>query len=203
MNNYMNNPMMDMFKKTMENPMAAWSSENLNKTMETFQNTEFFKNFNPANWSEISKEMLEKAPWLNNFKSENFFNFAENTKNAEAVADLHKLSLENAQAVLRRQAEIIQKHSTDLYKLMQNMVSSQNPEAAMSVQSDYMKTSFDALTADFKELLEMFAKANLENFEAASHKISKQFHKMHKASCCPSKEQKDDHACNSKKNSKK
>lgn len=183
MNDYMNNPMMDMFKKAMENPMAMWSKENMTKAMEAMQNQGMNKSFNPASWMSMSSKMMENMPWANATKQSNGMDFSANMKNVEAFADMHKLSLESAQAMLRRQAEVIQKHSTDLYKLMQNMVSSPNPEAAMSMQSEYMQIAFEALVADFKELAEMYSKANLETFEAASCKVSDHMNKMKKDGC--------------------
>ena len=167
MNNFMDNPMMDMFKKSMENPAAMWSQEAWTKNLEMMKNSEMGKGFNPGNWMSMANNKPEGSA----------FNFADSMKNTEMFADMHKLSLENAQAMLRRQAEIIQKHAADLYKLMQSTVSSPNPEAAMSMQTNYMHSAFDSLVADFKELMEMYSKANLETFEAASCKVSEQMHK--------------------------
>ena len=39
MNNFMNNPMMDMFKKSMENPAAMWSQEAWTKNLEMIKNS--------------------------------------------------------------------------------------------------------------------------------------------------------------------
>lgn len=183
MNDYMNNPMMDMFKKAMENPMAMWSQDNMAKVTESMQNQDMSKVFNPSSWMSMSSKMMENMPWANALKQNNTMDFSANMKNVEAFADMHKLSLESAQAMLRRQAEVIQKHSTDLYKLMQNMVSSPSPEAAMSMQSEYMQSAFEALVADFKELAEMYSKANLETFEAASCRVSDHMNKMRNAGC--------------------
>lgn len=182
MNEYFaNNPMMEMFKKSMEDPMHMWSPENWNKHLETVQGSEMFKNFNPGNWLSMQNKMMENNPWANFAQSANQFNPVENMKKVEAFADMHKLSLESAQAVLRRQAEIIQKHANDLYKLMQNMVSSPNPEMAMSLQAEYVKSAFDNLSSDFKELLEMYSKANLENFENTSNKMREHLNSMSKS----------------------
>jgi phasin family protein len=183
MNDYMNNPMMDMFKKAMENPMSMWSQDNMAKVTESMQNQDMSKVFNPSSWMSMSGKMMENMPWANALKQNNAMDFSANMKNVEAFADMHKLSLESAQAMLRRQAEVIQKHSTDLYKLMQNMVSSPSPEAAMSMQSEYMQSAFEALVADFKELAEMYSKANLETFEAASCRVSDHMNKMRNAGC--------------------
>jgi phasin family protein len=181
MENYLNNPMMNMFRKAMENPTEIWSMEKWTKLAESSPMSESYKNFNPGNWMNMSGKMMENFPWLKN--SQNNFNFSENMKNVEMFADMNKVSLESAQAMLRRQAEIIQKHSTEIYKLMQNMVSSPNPEAAMQLQAEFMQMAFDSLVSDFKELSEMFSKANLEHFEMTSSKISDQIKSMNQKNC--------------------
>ena len=178
MNNYMNNPMMDMFKKSMENPMAMWSKESWAPMMEAMQNNDMTKGFNCGDWMAIPNKMMGSMPW-----NADSFNPGNNMKHVESFADMHKVSLESAQAMLRRQAEVIQKHSADLYSLMQNMVASPNPETAMSMQSEYTQMAFEALVADFKELAEMYSKANLEAFEVASSKVGEHINKMKKTDC--------------------
>jgi phasin family protein len=160
--------MKDMFK----NPMEMWS-----------------KAFDPKGWTDMSNKMMESMPWLQSFgKNESSkkatntaFNFAKNMKNMEGFLDLNKLSLENTQAVLHRQTEILQKHSTELYKLMQDMSSARDPEANRARQADLIRSSLE----DLKELTEMYSKFNLEAFEAISNKMSEQMQQT-KASCCPS-----------------
>jgi phasin family protein len=184
MKDYMNHPMMDMFKKYMQNPM-----------MQGFDANNENNGFNPAAFMNMSNKFAENMPWLKAWmpKSENptnnAFNFSENMANVEEFASLHKLSLENAQAMLRRQAEIIQKHAGDLYKLMQNAVSSASPEAVMSMQADYIHSTFDSLVSDFKELSEMCSKAHIESFEAVSDKISQQMKKAKKTMCSSNAEE--------------
>ena len=182
MKDCMNNPMMDMFKKAMENPMEGW-----NKTVEMVQNFGSSKDFNPGNWMAMSNKFMEKMPWAGQMQNFGGDKFAENIENVESFADMNKLTLENAQAMLRRQGEIIQKHSTDIYKLMQNMVSSPNPETAMSLQTEYMQKAFDVLVSDFKELMEMYSKSHLEAFDTASSKVKEHIQKM-KAKTCGKKE---------------
>ena len=201
MENYLNNPMIDMFRKAMEDPMKMWSMENWTKLTEATQTADAYKNFNPANWMNMSEKMMENFPWLKN--SQHNLNFSENMKNVEMFADMNKVSLESAQAMLRRQAEIIQKHSTEIYKLMQNMVSSPNPETAMQIQAEYMQIAFDSLVSDFKELSEMFAKANLEHFEMTSAKIGDQIKNMNKKNSCSSEKcDSSDKGCKEEKHKK-
>jgi phasin family protein len=179
----MNNPMMDILKKMMGNPsdlMGMWT-KNMNMT----QGMDMMKNFNPASW-------MESMPWNAHKEGQNSmgpmsaaFNFADSAKHAETFANEHKVSLESAQAVLRRQAEIIQKHAEEVGKLMQQAISSRDPKEAMKRQSDYMRSTFDVLIADFKELVEMYSKASMESFDAASEKVKHHMDKAH-SSCATS-----------------
>ncbi len=169
MNGFMNNPIMEMFK----NPMEMWS-----------------KGFDQKNWADISGKMTESMPWLKAFcqndpsksPADVASRYAENLKNMSGFADLGKLSLENAQAMMRRQAEIVKKHSAELSQLMQDVASSRNPESNMARQADLIKSSLE----DFRELTEMYAKFHLETLEAAGNKVSEHMNQV-KASCCPSK----------------
>ena len=191
MKDFMNNPMMDMFKKSFENPMAGFG-----QNFDMFKNNDMSKMFNPATWAEMGNKMMEHMPWLNAMNNgkdmshpENAFNFAENIKGMDLFSDLSHLSLENTQAMLRRQGEIIQKHSAEVYKFIQNMSLSNDHEANMKAQADFTRSSFESLVSDFKELSEMYSKANLETFEAASNKVSQQMGTSYKStSSCSTKE---------------
>lgn len=174
LNNFMNNPFLDMFKQSFEGPMNTWS-----------------KNFNPMNWMENANKMAENLPWLKSYgySHENdpreAFKFGEHVKGMEAFSELSHLALENTQAMLHRQAEIIQRHSAELYKTMQEMASSSNHADNMETHQDYLRSSFEAMVNDFKELAEMYSKASLETFDAAGCKMTEHmgctFAKKHNA----------------------
>jgi len=172
MMNYSNNPMMEMW----------------NKSMEMAKNFDVNSSFDPKKWSEMSAKMLEAAPWMSIWNNQsnrdenqaNMFNMAENMKNMEMFSDVHQLTLENAQALMRRQAEIIQRHSTDLFKLMQDLATAPNPEATMVRQADYFKAAFESLMHDYRELTEMYSKAHIETCTTAGEKISEQMNKTTK-----------------------
>jgi phasin family protein len=177
--NYMNIPFVDMLKKNFEHQSSM------------------MQNFNPNSFFDFSNKFLQNiqdAPWLKSWmpnfsdKEEKKFGFADSMKHVEEFSHIHQLSLENAQAMLRRQTEIMRKHAVDLYKLIQNTVTSSNPEKTISMQSDYMQNSFESLINDFKELSEMYAKSSLESFEAVSNKINEQMQKAR--SCMNSHEEK-------------
>lgn len=165
MNNFMNNPLTDMFKKAFENSGS--------QSLDMFNNIDISRYFNPSSWIEMSNKMFENMPWFSFIKNEsngeNAFDFSKNFKNLEIFSDLSHLSLENSQAMMRRQAEIFQKHSNEYNKFLQNI--STNPQNNIEIQAEFVKNSFESLISDFKELSEMYSKSNFENFEAASNKF--------------------------------
>ena len=155
-NNFMNNPMLDMFKKTFENPMDMFG-----------KNAGMGKSFDPSQWMEMSSKMIKDIPWLKEFGTHSDYD-----KVTEIFSDLKHLSLENTQAMMYRQAEIIQKHSTELQKFMRSMSPVKDPETNMETQKEFMQASFESMINDFKELAEMYSKSNLETFGAVSDKMS-------------------------------
>ena len=171
MMNCTNNPMMEMW----------------NKGLEMAKNFDMSKSFNPNNWTEMSSKMMESAPWMDSWKqmldgghSQNMFNSVDHGKATKDFSEVNKLTLENAQALIRRQAEVIQKHAAELFKVMQETASSGNLEANMTKQSDYVKAAFDSLMQDYRELSEMYSKAHLESCSVAHAKVSEHMHKASK-----------------------
>ena len=175
---FANHPMLSMFKKSLENPSAIWE-----------QNIEMMKNFNPMNM-------------MNNSPLKSFFGgaFADNFNPLNSLSDVHKLSSENAQAVMRRQAEMIQKHADELRQLMQYAMTSQDVRETINRQAHYMQSTFEALANDFKELTEMYSKSNMETFEAASTKLNEH---MKKATKHATKCNEEEASCKAKTSSKK
>jgi phasin family protein len=182
MNNFMNNPLTDMFKKAFES-----STSSFGQPLDIMKNADMTKYFNPTTWVEMSSKMFEHFPWMNQFKnstsSEQAFDFAKNFKGLELFSDLGHLSLENSQAMLRRQAEIFQKYSNEYNKFMQNM--STDPQANIELHNEFARTSFESLVNDFKELSEMYSKANLETLEATSTKVTEVLGKKQNCSVTP------------------
>lgn len=164
---------MNMFQKGFENPMASFA-----------KNFDMTKMFNPAAYLDMYNKTMEMMPWYQGLLNkqdkaypENAFNFSENIKGLDLLSDLSHLSLENTQAMMRRQAEIIQRHSTEVHKFLQNLSPANDQEQNMKLQADFMRASFQSLVNDFKELAEMYSKANLETFEAASNKMCQHMNK--------------------------
>lgn len=162
---FANHPMLSMFKRTLEDPSIIWG-----------QNMDMMKNFNFMN-------MMANSPFKSFFGGEQLFN--NNANPFSSFMDVHKLSSENAQAVMRRQAEIIQKHADELRQLMQYVMTSHDVRETMNRQAHYMQSTFEALANDFKELTEMYSKASMENFETASAKLNEHMKKAteHATAC--------------------
>lgn len=171
---YMNNPLMNLWKNFFENP---------SNPMATFiKNMEYLKSMMPGSMPNFGSFMNMQGFNPASFNPANHFNFAENFKDMGGFADTSKLSMENAQAIVRRQTEILQKHAQELAKLVQKAFSTTNPEETINRNRDYLHSAFDLLIADFKELTELYTKANMETFEAVSNRFKEHLEKI---SPCP------------------
>jgi len=192
---FANHPMINMYKKAWENPGSFFSQNQEmmknNPFMEFFANTQDMMKHNlltefvsrvqdmmkhnpMLEFFPQAKEMMNHMPWNNQASYSNIF--TDKLKDIAHLKDAQKLTLENAQAMMRRQAEMIQKHAEELHKLMQYAISSSDPKETMNRRSEYITSTFDSLVSDFKELVEMHTKANMEAFDAASAKLSEQIH---------------------------
>lgn len=163
---YMNNPMMNLWKNFLDNPSNPMSIFT--------KNMEFLKSYMPGSFPNFSS-------WMNMGNANpqsGAYNFADNFKDMGGFSETQKLSFENVQAIARRQAEIIQKHAQELVKLFQKAMSTNNPEETVKRNTDFVHSSFDLLIADFKELTELYSKANMETFEAVSNRFKSHLEKV-------------------------
>jgi len=94
-------------------------------------------------------------------------------QNAKAFSDAAKAAAEGAQAVSRRQAEILQKTAEEASKYWKDVSSnSKSPEAGMAKQAEYTKQTIESAVANSKELFEMAAKSNSEASDIISKRIA-------------------------------
>jgi phasin family protein len=93
-------------------------------------------------------------------------------KNIEAIAAANRVAIEGAQAVARRQAEILRQAMQETSKVMQDLASSGAPEEKLVKQADVARQAFEAAVANMRELAEMSAKSNSEAIEVVNKRVS-------------------------------
>ena len=93
-------------------------------------------------------------------------------KNIEAFSAAQQVAFEGAQAVTRRQVEILQKVMEDSADAVRQMTAVDKPEDKLAKQAELLKQGFEQSLANIRELTEMGAKSNSEAAELINHRIT-------------------------------
>jgi phasin family protein len=114
-------------------------------------------NFNPEEMMRAFTSM--KMPGLPDFQA-----FADAQKrNLEALTTANKLAMEGAQAVGRRNMEIIQQVMSEMTQAMQSLsVTEASPNAKAAQQAELMRTAYERAVANMQEIAELIQKSNGE-----------------------------------------
>ncbi|WP_353212720.1 TIGR01841 family phasin [Rhodovarius sp.] len=89
--------------------------------------------------------------------------FAEAQKrNIEALTAANKLAMEGAQAVARRNMEIMQQSMAEMSEAVQSMASQEAPAAKAARQAEMMKAAYEKAVANMQEISELIQKSNGE-----------------------------------------
>lgn len=111
---------------------------------------------------------------LSDFKLPNVdFNgfFSLTRRNVEAFSAANQAFAEGAQAVARRQAEIMQRSVEDALSLVREVYSSKSPEASAAKQAQFVQKSLEEAVSNAREIIELASKSGTE----ASEVLSKRF----------------------------
>jgi phasin family protein len=96
-------------------------------------------------------------------------------RNLEAFASANKVALEGAQAVIRRQAEIVQKSVEDASKALSELNTADTPQDKLVKQVELAKEAYEAAVANLQELTEIASKSNGEAASLLSARVSESF----------------------------
>ena len=97
---------------------------------------------------------------------------AANRRNMEAFAQANQLAAEGAQAIFRRQGEILKATMEDANRQVKTMLSDGTPEDRVARQTDAIKTAFEQAMANYREMVEMASKANAEALGVMSKRVA-------------------------------
>lgn len=113
--------------------------------------------FNPEDMMRAFTSM--KMPGLPDFQA-----FADAQKrNLEALTTANKLAMEGAQAVGRRNMEIIQQVMAEMTQAMQSLGAAEaSPNAKAAQQAELMRTAYERAVANMQEIAELIQKSNGE-----------------------------------------
>lgn len=97
---------------------------------------------------------------------------AANRRNMEAFAQANQLAAEGAQAIFRRQGEILKATMEDANRQVKTMLADGTTEDRVARQTDAIKTAFEQAMANYREMVEMASKANAEALSVMSKRVS-------------------------------
>lgn len=107
--------------------------------------------------------------------------FSFGRRNVEAFTAANQAVAEGAQAVARRQAEILKSNTEEAIQLFRDVYSSKNPEASASKQAEFAKQAFETSLSNLREMFEMVSKSNVEAAEVITKRVSEIMNETNKA----------------------
>lgn len=97
---------------------------------------------------------------------------AAQRRNLEALVAANKLALEGAQAIGRRQAEIIRQTIEETVAAAQSVLDKSPPEERAVKQTELAKLAFEKSLNNMHELAELIAKSNREAFDVINKRVA-------------------------------
>ncbi len=83
-------------------------------------------------------------------------------RNIEAFTAANRIALEGAQAVARRNMEIMQQAMSDMSEAMRTLSGADSPQDRAARQADLLKQGYERAVANIKELGDMMQRSNQE-----------------------------------------
>ena len=93
-------------------------------------------------------------------------------RNMEALSAAYRAALEGAQAVARRNGEIVRQAMAEMEEAVKTVVSAQAPEEKAAKQLELLKSAYQHAVANMKEMSELIQKANAEALGLLNRRFS-------------------------------
>jgi phasin family protein len=87
---------------------------------------------------------------------------AANRRNIETFTAANRVAMEGAQAVARRNMEIMQQSMTDLTEGMKSLATTEGPQAKAAKQAEMLKQAYERAVANMQELRDLIQQSNAE-----------------------------------------
>ncbi len=106
---------------------------------------------------------------------------ASQQKNLQALAKANQLLVEGAQAVVRREVEILQKSMAELAAASKEMMQQGDPQAQAAKRLELAQASFEAAIQNMRELAEVAGRSNREALEVINQRALESFEEVKQA----------------------
>lgn len=99
-------------------------------------------------------------------------------RNMEALAEANRVALEGAQAVARRNVEIMQTTMAEMTEQLRGMSATDAPQARASKQAELLKHAYENAVANLRELGDLVQRSNGEAVEKLNRRFSEAMDEM-------------------------
>lgn len=93
-------------------------------------------------------------------------------RNVEAFTAANRIALEGAQAVARRNVEIMQQAMSDMSEAMRTLSGAETPQARAARQAELLKQGYERAVSNIKEVGDMIQHANQEALGLLNRRFS-------------------------------
>jgi phasin family protein len=107
--------------------------------------------------------------------------FASQRKNVEALTAANRVAVEGAQAVLRRQAELVREAIEELSAVSKEFTAAGSAEDKLVKQTDLAKSAFETALANVRELAGLVQKTSDEAVSVISKRVVDNFDEVKSA----------------------
>ncbi|MEM6492270.1 MAG: phasin family protein [Pseudomonadota bacterium] len=97
---------------------------------------------------------------------------AAQKKNMDAITKANQTAYEGAQAVGKRQVEILQKTMEELQSLSKSALEGGEPQDKLQKQADVVKTALETAIKNMREIAELMSKSNQDAFEHINKRVA-------------------------------
>jgi len=87
---------------------------------------------------------------------------AAHRKNLETLTAANRIAIEGAQAVARRNMEIMQQTMSELSETVRSMSATEAPQAKAAKQAELLKLSYERAVSNLKEISDLIQRSNSE-----------------------------------------
>lgn len=118
------------------------------------------------------------------FKNAFDFNqlFATQRRNLEALSAANQAVVEGAQAIARRNAEVIRANTENMLRASKDIMTSGTPDSNISKQSDFAKAIFENTLSNLREISETATKSSFEAFDVLNKRMAESLEEISAAS---------------------
>lgn len=100
-------------------------------------------------------------------------------RNLEAMAAANRVAMEGAQAVARRNMELMQQTMAEMSEAMRGLTALDgNPATKAAQQAEMMKANYERAVASMKELADLIQKSNGEALEVLNRRFAEALEEM-------------------------